>query len=410
MKNISKRLALVLASAILLGVMLTGCGGGGGGNTPSAPSGPSTTSEPTIPTDSTSEIISTESTSQSQTDEDGGYVLTKTYNVTLSDVELNSCVVVEDDIYWNETDGVSRVVSTVAVWREALESENEVVNALVNEIFSNTDIVCYIAFEYNYSLTGDVDTITIRYDDYMVEIQNNNGTLEIISGEEALPQLEVVLYILSDGMVTQMEQDFLGWTEELYLRALEFIENSDPSNAKEGIIETEDGAYIQYICDEDGSRLITWTKQAGMQEWQTYFMGVVENSDGAEWIICSVYASTLNDAWEDDLWEFIFSYDTEGNLGGVLVSVGAKDAIPITRYVQCYGFDGSSFVEQHFAEEDWHDLTGGSWAEGDVSVVWKNLSAKESPTNQEITEILSQGEFKARSLADTVKAMVDKVS
>lgn len=375
-----KCLALALASAMLFGVILTGCGGsGGGGSTPSAPSVPSVPSEPTTPTDPTSEVISVESTSQGQVDENGDYVLTKTYNVTVSDVELNSCVVVSDTIYWSEFSSVNRVVSTVAVWREALETENEWVNALENKIFTDTDKIVFVTIDYEYDVIGTIARMTLRYKDYVLEFEAVGGELQGTENlSEAIPILETVFNeAIKDDEIGIV---IIRKAENVYNNA-ETLVNTHGYIIESGDVYAKDGSWgMNYTKNENGIRIAkTYFSAREDAAWTPYVDSMECDAEGE-----SIIRILL---WSDGSGSITFTYDTNGKWTGVMVGVG--------------NIFKSYEVENGRLQND--------FLNGDVSLFWKGMLGNENPSEDEIYSFACEMEKDARQSYDECMRIIEEI-
>lgn len=385
MTNKWKRLALTLVSATLFGVMLTACsGGGGGGSTPSVPSTPSTPTVPVTPADPTSEVISTESTSQSQADENGNYVLTKTYDVTASDVELNSCVVVSDEVYWNEFDGVNRVVSTAAVWRAALETENELVNSLEKLIFVDTDEVIFITFDYTYDATGTAQNVTVQYEEYRISFENVDGVLETTDDAEGESQiLKTVLDKLAN------EPDITGallkLSQDTYSGALIIVEQ-DGYTVSAGTVTANDGSWeIVYIQSEEGFIMA--------KNYQNEVVDMIQGSAGSnEEAIIRTWKTTDKNGRD---WNITCAYKyMDGTVSGVVITIINSDSDEIDCCL-AYSIDDG-------------ELTTGVVAGGtDVrEAALEVLLGTGSPSDAEISEWIFDTEKDLYASAQEIKAIV----
>lgn len=377
MKNKLKQIALIMVSAVLLAIALTGCGGsggGGGGNTPSKPSVPST------PTN----VISTASVTQGQPDEEGNITLVKTYDVTAADVEAEQCVVVQEEITWNEL-GVSRVVSTAAVWRDALESENELVNALASVVFKDTDDIVFIRFDYCYDSAGTVETVTVQCEDFIVTFENVDGVLQATGDLEGIADtLEIALNKLANSSEVIVAVQWMA--EETYSNAEEIVIKNGFTVQIDYIVANDDSWVLVAKQDSEGNKMVA---KSFTTDVETILAGrkyavqmdiVAIQPDGSYQIVRTYIGMN-----EGDDFDLIYNCDAAGNLESVMIAGQEGNAI--------YGIEDGAL--------------GQSYIMGDMSATWEFLFGTSAPSKASISSFVLSNGAEAKATANQMVKMAE---
>lgn len=255
MKSKLKRLALVLTSAVLFGLVLTSCGGGGGtggnggnggnggGGSIVTPGDDGTNYEASedgtqvIETDENGEIVSV---TNIEADElSGDRTLTRTYSILPEKVQLQGCVLVQETVTTNAEGHVIKVVRRYAIAVGELAKTNGTV-ALLAEIVlpdEKMDDTVYVTVTSEYE-DGSLVKTTVEYEDeegqlYKVQYDvGDDGDLELIGSGDDESVVAPILALLGDNEdVKQTVQDI---SEDAKDSADELIKNVDKALEEQG--------------------------------------------------------------------------------------------------------------------------------------------------------------------------------
>lgn len=260
MKSKLKRLALVLASAVLFSLVLTSCGGGGGtggngGNGGNGGSGSIVTpgddganyeasedGTQVIETDENGEIVSV---TNIEADElSGDRTLTRTYSILPEKVQLQGCVLVQETVTTNAEGNVTKVVRRYAIAVGELAKTNGTV-ALLAEIVlpdEKMDDTVYITVTSEYE-DGSLVKTTVEYEDeegqlYKVQYDvGDEGDLELTGSGDDESVVAPILALLGDNEdVKQTVQDI---SEDAKDSADELVKNVDKALEEQGKTEPD---------------------------------------------------------------------------------------------------------------------------------------------------------------------------
>lgn len=210
MTNSWKRLALLFLAALLCG-LLAGCGESGGSQPP-APPQPGTATDYVV--DEARGTITAKDGSWKVVagqDEEGERTVYRLNLASLDQLERCSYVVALEAVVQDQTEGTAGVLCTLAIPRSALESENELVNALTELVLEDDegDVVAANLF-YVYDMDGEVQTLFVVYDGYSVTYTGSGGGLTL---ETSDPNLDPIFRVLV-GAAAEEEQ-IVAFLEQL---------------------------------------------------------------------------------------------------------------------------------------------------------------------------------------------------
>lgn len=195
MKSKQKRLALILAAAMLFCTVLTACSGGGS-VTPNPTPAPGGT-EPDYTVDKENQKITATDGSwviELTEDESGNEVVVKTNNVSLTN---QNYAVTSDSITTDETDGTITIVRKIAVPRSALEELEPLTNALVMMALGDAEMV-EVTFTFTYTSEGTLVSVKVEYEECALEY---NDAFELVEGDAG--DLSSVWEVILQNAVTE---------------------------------------------------------------------------------------------------------------------------------------------------------------------------------------------------------------